>query len=211
MDGDRAPLVAIVAAAEAHGALVMVDEAHATGVLGARGAGLAELEEVGGRIAVQMGTLGKALGGAGAYIAGSRTLVELVLNRARSFVYTTGLAPAAVAAAGAALDVVAAEPERRARVLAHAGRLRAGLRALGLDARGDTHVVPLVVGANDPALALADALLGRGVLATAIRPPTVPAGAARLRLTPMATHTDAQIAHALAAIADAARATGLLP
>ncbi|HZP43855.1 MAG TPA: 8-amino-7-oxononanoate synthase [Candidatus Binatia bacterium] len=210
MDGDRAPLRAIVAAAEAHGALVMVDEAHATGVLGARGAGLAEADGVADRITVQMGTLGKALGGAGAYIAGSRTLVELVLNRARSFVYTTGIAPALVAAAGAALDVVAAEPERRARLLAHAARLRAGLRALGLDARGDTHVVPLVVGDNAGALRLAEALLARGVLGTAIRPPTVPPGTARLRLTPMATHADAQVAHALAAIADAARATGLL-
>src|SRR5207244_9390502 len=103
-----------------------------------RGAGLAEAEGVGGRVTVHMGTLGKALGGAGAYIAGSRALIELLVNRARAFIYTTGLAPAAVAAAGAALDVVAAEPERRAALARNAATLREGPRAPGLDARGDT-------------------------------------------------------------------------
>jgi 7-keto-8-aminopelargonate synthetase-like enzyme len=152
---------------------------------------------------VHVGTLGKALGGAGAYVAGSRTLVDLLVNRARSFVYTTALAPASVAAAGAALDVVVAEPERRDTLLRHAGRLRDGLARLGLDVRGDTHIVPVVVGDNRRALALADALLARGVLGHAIRPPTVPAGTARVRLTPMAVHTDAQIGHVLDAFAAA--------
>jgi len=203
MDGDRAPLAEIVALAEAHGALVMVDEAHATGVFGPGGAGLASELGVAGRIAVHMGTLGKALGGAGAYVAGSRDLVDVVLNRARSFVYTTALPPASVAAAAAALDVVAAEPERRARVLAHADRLRVGLRALGLDARGDTQVVPVWLGDNARAVAFAERLLAAGVLAGAIRPPTVPAGTARLRVTPMATHTSDQIDRALDAFARA--------
>jgi 8-amino-7-oxononanoate synthase len=211
MDGDRAPLAALARVADAHGALLMVDEAHATGVLGPRGAGLAAAEGLVDRVAVHMGTLGKALGGAGAYVAGSRDLIDLLVNRARSFVYTTGLAPAAVAAAGAALDVLGAEPERRARVLAHAARLRAGLATLGLTAPGDTHIVPLVVGDNARAVALAEALLARGVLAAAIRPPTVPPGTARLRLTPMATHTPGDIERALAAIADAAQATGWRP
>jgi 8-amino-7-oxononanoate synthase len=206
MDGDRAPLAEIVRLAEAHDALVMVDEAHATGVLGPGGAGLASALGLAERIAVHMGTLGKALGGAGAYVAGSRALVDLLVNRARSFVFTTALPPATVAAAGAALDVVAAEPERRARVLAHAERLRAGLRALGLDARGDTQVVPVRLGDNARALAFAERLLAAGVLATAIRPPTVPDGTARIRVTPMATHTPAQIDRALDAFARAARA-----
>jgi 8-amino-7-oxononanoate synthase len=210
MDGDRAPLAALVDAAERHGADVMVDEAHATGVLGARGAGLAEAEGLGARIAVHMGTLGKALGSAGAYIAGSRALVELLVNRARSFVFTTGLAPAAVAAAGAALDVVAAEPERRRRVAEHGARLRAGLRALGLDAPGDTHVVPVVIGDNARTVALAEALLARGVLVAAVRPPTVPAATARIRATPMATHAPADVDRALAAFAAAAREVGLV-
>ena len=187
---------------------LMVDEAHATGVLGPRGAGLAEADGVAADVTIQVGTLGKALGSAGAYVAGSRELIELLVNRARSFVYTTGIAPAAVAAASAALDVVVAEPGRRRTLLANAAALRAGLRTLGLDAGGDTQIVPLLVGDNRRALALAEALLARGVLAHAIRPPTVPAGTARLRITPMATHSPEQLERALAAFADAAHAIG---
>src|SRR5438132_986381 len=209
-DGARAPLQALAALAEEYHSWLMVDEAHATGVLGPGGAGLAAAEGVGARVTVHMGTLGKALGAAGAYVAGARALVELLVNRARAFIYTTGLAPAAVAAAGAALAVVAAEPERRAALARNAATLREGLRALGLDARGDTHIVPVLVGDNRAALALADELLVRGVHALAIRPPTVPQGTARLRVTPMATHTPAQLERALGAFADAARATGLV-
>jgi len=210
MDGDRAPLRALVALADAYHSWLMIDEAHATGALGPRGAGLAEAEGMTAAIAVHVGTLGKALGAAGAYVAGSRVLVELLVNRARSFVYTTGLAPAAVAAAGAALRLIATEPERRAALARNAAALRNGLRARGLDARGDTHVVPVMVGDNRRALALADALLDRGVLAQAIRPPTVPTGTARLRVTPMATHTPAQLARALDAFAAAGRETEVL-
>jgi 8-amino-7-oxononanoate synthase len=209
MDGDRAPLDALVALADEYHSAVMVDEAHATGCLGPGGAGLAAAAGVADRITVHMGTLGKALGSAGAYVAGSRDLVELLVNRARTFVFTTGLAPAVVAAAGAALDVIAAEPERRVRLAANAALLRDGLRARGLDAGGDTHVVPVRVGDNRRAVALADALLARGVLAQAIRPPTVPPGTARLRVTPIATHDGAQLARALDAFAEAARAVGL--
>jgi 8-amino-7-oxononanoate synthase len=210
MDGDRAPLPALVTLARQYHSWLLVDEAHATGVLGPRGAGLAEAEGVTDDVTVHVGTLGKALGSAGAYVAGSRELVELLVNRARSFVYTTGLAPASVAAAGAALDVVAAEPERRRTLLANAAMLREGLCGLGLAAGGDTQIVPLVVGDNRRALALAEALLARGVLAHAIRPPTVPPGTARLRISPMATHTRAQLTQALSAFAEAARATGLV-
>jgi len=210
MDGDRAPLPELVALAEAYHSSLLVDEAHATGVLGPGGAGLAAADGVTARIAVHVGTLGKALGGAGAYVAGSRALVDWLANRARSFVYTTGLAPAAVAAAGAALDVVAAEPERRAAVLANAVRLRAGLRACGLAVDGDTHVIPVLVGDNARAVAFADALRARGVLAQAIRPPTVPDGTARLRVTPMATHTAAHLDRVLDAFAAAARETGVV-
>jgi 8-amino-7-oxononanoate synthase len=211
MDGDRAPLRELSALAREYHSILMIDEAHATGCLGARGAGLAEAEGLTDAVDVHMGTLGKALGAAGAYIAGSRPLVDLVVNRARSFVFTTGLAPAAVAAARAALDVVAREPARRARLQDHADRLRAGLRALGLDARGDTHIVPVVVGDNRAAVALAEALRRRGVLAHPIRPPTVPPGTARLRVTPMASHTTAQIDRVLLAFGEAARETGILP
>ena len=208
MDGDRTPLADLAEVAERHDAILMVDEAHATGILGERGAGLAEECALTHRIDVHMGTLGKALGGAGAYLAGSRALIDLIVNRARSFVFTTGLAPAAVAAAGAAIAVVQREPERRRRVLAHAEKLRRGLRAMGLDAGGDTHIVPVLLGDNRATLAFAAALLEHGVLVHPIRPPTVPAGTARLRVTPMATHTDAQLDQALEAFASAARACG---
>jgi 8-amino-7-oxononanoate synthase len=210
MDGDRAPLAALVSLAEQYHSWLMVDEAHATGVLGRGGAGLAAAEGVAGRIAVHMGTLGKALGGAGAYVAGPRVLIDVLVNRARSFIYTTGIAPAAVAAAGAALDLVAAEPERRQALAQNARRLREGLRARGLAVLGDTHIVPVVIGDDRRAVRLAEGLLARGVLAHAIRPPTVAAGTARLRLTPMATHTPEQIERALAAVAGAAREAGAL-
>jgi 8-amino-7-oxononanoate synthase len=211
MDGDRAPLRDLVALAAAYHTSVFLDEAHAAGVLGPRGAGLAEEEGLARDVAVHMGTLGKALGSAGAYVAGSRALVDLVANRARSFVYTTGLAPGSVAAAGAALRLVAAEPERRARLLRNAGRLRRGLAAAGLRAEGDTHIIPVMLGDNSLAMRFADELLARGVLAHAIRPPTVPPGTARLRVTPMATHTDAQLDRAIDAFVAAARTTGATP
>ena len=210
MDGDRAPLAALAALAEQYHSWLMIDEAHATGVVGPCGAGLAAADGVGARIDVHLGTLGKALGSAGAYVAGSRALVGWLVNRARSFIYTTGLAPAAVAAAAAALDVVAAEPERREALARNAGRLRDGLRALGFEAGGDTHIIPVLVGDNRATLRLAEALRARGLLAQAIRPPTVPEGTARLRVTPMATHTRAQLERALAAFAEAGRATGAL-
>ncbi|MCW5891266.1 MAG: 8-amino-7-oxononanoate synthase [bacterium] len=208
MDGDRAPLRELVAVARHYHSHVMVDEAHATGVLGPGGAGLAAETATTADVAVHMGTLGKALGGAGAYVAGSRALIDLLVNRARSFVYTTGLLPAAVGAAGAALGLVAREPERRAALRRNAERLRGGLVALGLDVPGDTHILPVMLGDNRRALALAAALAEEGVLTHAIRPPTVPAGSARLRVTPMATHTEAQIDRALDAFARALRALG---
>ncbi len=208
MDGDRAPLRALVALAREYHSHLMLDEAHAVGVLGPTGAGLAEEAGVAADVAVSIGTLGKALGGAGAYVAGSQALIDVVTNRARAFVYTTGLPPASVAAAGAALDLVATEPARRTTLLAHAARLRAGLTDAGWTVAGDTHIVPVLVGDSRTAMTLAAALLARGVLAHAIRPPTVPRGTARLRVTPMATHTSAQIDRVVDAFAAEMRTKG---
>jgi 8-amino-7-oxononanoate synthase len=208
MDGDRAPLAELVEIAERYHTVVMVDEAHATGVLGAHGAGLVDALGLGSRVLVQMGTLGKALGSAGAYVAGSRLLVDLLINRARSFIFTTGLAPASVAAAGAAVDVVAAEPDRRRALAENAAHLRAGLEALGFTVGGDTHILPVVLGDNDRTVAFATTLRRHGVLVHPIRPPTVPPGTARLRVTPIATHTRAQLDRALDAFAATAREVG---
>jgi 8-amino-7-oxononanoate synthase len=203
MDGDHAPLREICDVAAAHDAMVMVDEAHATGVDGPTGAGLVEALGLGDAVTVQMGTLGKALGAAGAFVAGSDALVALLVNRARSFIYTTALPPPVVAAVDAALDVVAREPERRARLATLASTLRARLGELGFEIPpGEGPIIPVMTGSSERALAWSRGLLERGVFVQAIRPPTVPDGTARLRVALMATHTDADLAHAVAAFAD---------
>ena len=197
MDGDHAPLTEICAIAAEHDAMVMVDEAHCTGVLGRSGAGLVEELGLSDQVTVQMGTLGKALGCAGAFVAGERSLIELLVNRARSFIYTTALPPPVVAAVDAALDLVAREPERRTRVRALAADLRARLVRLGLTVPdGEGPILPVIVGESERAMAWSRALLERGVFVQAIRPPTVPPGTARLRVTLMATHTEDDLAHA---------------
>jgi 8-amino-7-oxononanoate synthase len=209
MDGDAAPLREICDVAERYGAMVMVDEAHATGVLGERGAGLAEQLGVGERVAVQMGTLGKALGGFGAYVAASAEVVDHLVNRARPLIYTTALPPPTVAAALAALELVKGEPWRRDALRANARRLARGLRATGYEVPGadDSHILPVIVGDADETMALSGQLLERGVFAHGIRPPTVPPGTSRIRATVMATHSDADIDQAIEAFA-AARAAG---
>jgi 8-amino-7-oxononanoate synthase len=213
MDGDSAPLRAICELAERYDAMVMVDEAHATGVLGPRGAGLLDALGLADRVTVQMGTLGKALGTFGAYVAGSRSLIDLLINRARTFIFTTALPPPVVVAAAAALTIVEREPERRAVLCRHAERLRHGLRAAGYDVRGDdaSHIVPVVVGDASATMALSSELLERGVLAHGIRPPTVPNGTARIRATVMATHTDEDIDMAVRAFAGSANARFATP
>lgn len=214
MDGDTAPLREICELAERFDAMVMVDEAHATGVVGSRGAGLVDALGLEARVTVQMGTLGKAFGCFGAYIAGSRPMVNYVLNTARTFIFTTALPPPVVAAAGAALTIVEREPERRERLRARARRLRAGLRATGYDVYGedDCPIVPVLVGDAAATMRLSAALLERGVLAQGIRPPTVPAGTARIRATVMATHSEADLDEALRAFADChGQASGAAP
>jgi 8-amino-7-oxononanoate synthase len=211
MDGDVAPLVDIVTLARRHNAWVMVDEAHATGVFGAHGAGVVEELGLENEVEIQMGTLGKALGGLGAYVAGSRELIEWLINRARSFIYTTGVPPAVTASALAALDIVAQEPERRQQLWDNAAFLRRGLETLGYTL-GPTcsPILPVLIGEAHHTMALAEALLRRGVFAHGIRPPTVPEGTSRLRVTPMATHSREQLTQALAAFAAAGKELGIL-
>ena len=184
MDGDMAPLDALSVAAVAHDAWLMVDDAHGLGVVGG-GAGTAALFPD-ARIDLHMGTLSKAVGGYGAYVCASGPAIDLIRMRARSFVYTTGLPPACVAAALAALDVIAAEPQRVAAPLAKARRFTA---ALGLPS-AQSAVVPIVLGAAETALTAAAALEDQGLLVVPIRPPTVPEGTARLRVAFTADHPD---------------------
>jgi 8-amino-7-oxononanoate synthase len=199
MDGDRADVPALAALAERHGAVLYLDEAHATGALGPQGKGLAALAP--GGVPIVMGTLGKALGGAGAYVAGSRQLIDWLVNRCAGFVYSTAPAPAAFGALDAALDLVPAMDAERARLATMAEALRAALRARGYDTLDSTtQIVPAVVGAEAKALAAARALEQAGVLAVAIRPPTVPASTARLRFSLSAALSDAQFERVLKAV-----------
>ncbi len=206
MDGDEAPLADIVSLAEKHGAMVMVDEAHATGVYEPSGAGLVAKLGLGDRVPIQMGTLGKALGGFGAYVAGSKALRELLINRCRSFIFTTSLPPAVMAMGMAAVDLVMREPERRQALWNNCERLRSGLKELGYSL-GDSQsqILPLMIGDATQCMKLSEDLLQRGLFAQGIRPPTVPPGTSRLRITLMATHTREQIDLALRAFEEVAR------
>ena len=256
MGGDLAPLRQLADACRACGAMLLVDEAHALGVLGPTGAGLAEALHCGLRIAdcgfkdeqrgarnaergtsgetaspdgapssefrvpgslsfnpqsairnpqlVSVGTLSKALGGIGGFVAASRDLVELLVNRARPFIYTTALPAAACEAARAALAIVRADPERRRRVLSLAERLRGALRGRGFDCgASETPIVPVIVGEPGPTLAMAAALLDRGIFCPAIRPPTVPPGTSRLRVSLTSEHTEEDVDDLVRALVEA--------
>ena len=208
MDGDLAPLPALCDVAERFGAWVMVDEAHATGVFGESGGGVVQRQGVSDRVDVQLGTLSKALAAQGGYVAGSEALIETLLNEARTFVFSTGLAPPAAGAAREALRI-AREGDRRERLWAVVDALREGLEAAGFEVLGESQILPVVVGDRGDALALERAVRERGIVAPAIRPPTVPEAQSRLRIAPIATHTDAEIARCLDAFAAAAEEVGL--
>jgi 8-amino-7-oxononanoate synthase len=198
MDGDEAPLTGIVELAEKYDALVMVDEAHATGVFGGTGAGLVSQYGLGDRVAVQMGTLGKALGGFGAYVAGTRVLRELLINRCRSFIFTTALPPAIMAMAIAAINLVEEQPERRHRLWENCRLLFKGLTTVGFSLTAlQSPILPLIVGDAERCMQFSRQLLERGVFAQGIRPPTVPPATSRLRITVMATHDRGHIEKAL--------------
>ena len=195
MDGDIAPLNEIAQAARNAGAALMVDEAHAAGMFGPGGAGLVGELGLGDAVDIHMGTLGKALGSFGAYVAGSQVLIDTLINRARSFIFTNGLPPAAAAAASAAIDVIEREPERARGLLTRARRLGERLRHAGLDVPHlDSQILPVLIGAPEDAVAVANTLLEHGFYVAAIRPPTVPKGTSRLRLSLMATHNEEDIA-----------------
>ncbi|WP_136715270.1 aminotransferase class I/II-fold pyridoxal phosphate-dependent enzyme [Halorientalis salina] len=208
MDGDVAPLTAICDVVEEFGAWLMVDEAHATGLYD-DGGGIVQREGLSDRVHVQMGTLSKALASQGGYVAGSDPLIEHLLNAARSFVFSTGLAPPAAAAAREALRV-ARESGRRDQLWATVDRLRDGLEDMGYDVWGETQILPVVVGDRSDAVALDDRLRDHGIVAPAIRPPTVPEGTSRIRVAPMATHTDEDIDRCLDAFRAAGEDLGLL-
>jgi 8-amino-7-oxononanoate synthase len=209
MDGDVAPLAEVVEVCRQEGAALLVDEAHATGVLGLRGAGLCEELGLTRAVDVRMCTLGKALGGFGAYAATSAEVAALLVNRARSFVFSTALPAAACAAAGAALDVLEQDSSLRQRLWRNIHAFHEGLRALGHPSRPASAIFPLVLGSAERALAAAAFLRERGLLVKAIRPPTVPAGTSRLRFALSAAHSSAHLQQALVGLQEL-KAHGLL-
>ena len=204
MDGDLTPLPEIAAVCARHGATLVVDDAHGLGVLGPNGRGTLEHFGQGpSGVPVLVGTLGKAFGTFGAFVAGSEQLIELLIQRARTYVYTTALPPAVAAATRESLLIVQAEPWRRERALAHAARFRHLAQQAGLPlADSMTTIQPVLLGEPQAATAASEALLERGFLVTAIRPPTVPAGSSRLRVTFSAAHEERDVERLVEALAE---------
>jgi glycine C-acetyltransferase/8-amino-7-oxononanoate synthase len=212
MDGDVAPLPEIVELARRFDVRVMVDEAHGTGALGPGGRGAVADSGLEGEVDVIVGTLGKSLGSYGAYVACDTLVARYLLNTTRPLVFSTGLPPAAVAGAMAALELLIEQPRRVERLQANARVLRDALAREGFDVSGsESQIVPLIVGDARLAMRICETALTRGVFAQAIRPPTVPAGTSRLRLAVMASHTAAELRDAARVLGDAARANGLRP
>lgn len=204
MDGDIAPLAEILPLCRRYGAISLVDDAHGTGTVGPRGRGSADQQKVLEHVDILMGTLGKSVGSFGAFVAGDQRLRDLLVNTARSFIFSCALAPPAVAAAQAAFRVMDQEPERRRALQSNALRLREGLARHGISTDpSSTHIVPVIVGENTTTMEVCESLLREGFHAQGIRHPSVPEGTARLRLTPMATHRETEIDALVDAVARA--------
>jgi 8-amino-7-oxononanoate synthase len=211
MDGDLAPLPDLVNLAEKHESLLMIDEAHATGVLGPGGRGRLAHFGLEKRALVSMSTLSKALGSLGGFVAGSRVLVDFLLNTSRSFIFTTALPASVVASSLAALSILEADPTLPLKVQDNAHYLRDGLQNLGYNTlNSETQIIPVLIGDATRTLEMSRLLLNEGVLATAIRPPTVPEGTCRIRTTVMATHTRQDLDFALGAFEKSGRRMGII-
>jgi len=211
MDGDLAPLAELAALAKQYDALLYVDDAHGTGIMGRTGRGTLEELGVEHEIPFHMGTLGKALGSSGAYVVGSRETIDYLLNTVRPFIFTTAPPPGTVAAAIASLEVIQREPERRARLWANRQRVFHALQDLGFQLTATVSpILPILIGDARQALAFSERLLELGVYAPAIRPPTVPNDTSRIRLTVTSEHTPDQLDEALRAIELAGRASNVI-
>jgi len=211
MDGDIAPLPAIVERAERFGALIMVDDAHASGVLGRNGRGTVNHFGLDGRVDLQMGTLSKAIGVLGGYVASAQSVREFLIYRARPFLFSTSHPPGVAAACMAAIDVLLEEPQRIERLWKNTGRFKQGLQRLGFETGpSETPITPVIVGKGAVAMDLSDRLFKRGVFAQGIGYPTVPEGRARIRTIVTSAHTDAQLDRALEAFEAVGRELGVI-
>ncbi len=206
MDGDIAPLKEIAALAEKHGTMLMVDEAHATGTFGPLGAGLIREHGLEKSVTVSMGTMSKAMAGYGGFVACSSALRNLLVSTSRAFIYTTAPPPAVLGAAMGALDVFESSPRLGNILQANADYFRSLLHEAGLDTmQSQSQIIPIVIGDNEKAAAISAKLREDGIIAAAIRPPTVPAGSARLRLSITLAHHVDDLEHAAAAIIKAVK------
>ena len=211
MDGDIGPLPGLTAAAERHGAIMMVDDAHSSGVLGRNGRGTIDHFGLDGRVQVQVGTLSKAIGVLGGYVCGSRDLIEFLYHRARPFLFSTSHPPAVAAACLAAFDVLEQEPERIQNLWNNTKYFKAGLTSSGFDTgMSETPITPVIVGEPKLAHELSRLLFEEGVLATGIGFPTVPKGKARVRTIVTATHTQVELDRALEAFRRIGKSLGLV-
>ncbi|PKN89317.1 MAG: 8-amino-7-oxononanoate synthase [Deltaproteobacteria bacterium HGW-Deltaproteobacteria-1] len=211
VDGDIAPLPSLVEIARRHKLLLMVDDAHATGVLGKNGGGTTEHFGLDEGIDIAMGTLSKALASEGGFVAGSHSLIDYLANTARSFIFSTALSPATIAVSLAALDIIRKEPAARVTLCEHSLWFREELRTMGFDvADYPTPIISIVLGRPDVAVDFSKRLMENRIFVSAIRPPTVPAGTSRLRINIMATHTKGELTRGLEAIGDVGRALGVI-
>lgn len=211
MDGDLADLPLLVELKRTHGAQLYLDEAHAIGVLGQRGAGAAERFGLTQQIEVRMATLGKAVGVYGAFLAGSRELIDYLVNTCRTFIYSTALPPVIASVATEVLEWIESQGARRDQLLENKRFFTAGLEEQGWNVKKSiSAIVPVLIGDAEKTMALSNALLEEGVLAVGIRPPTVPPGTSRIRCAVMATHARSHLEQALGAFAKCGRALGLI-
>src|SRR5438270_1028348 len=211
MDGDIAPLKGIVERAEGFAALVMVDDAHASGVLGKNGRGTVNHFGLDGRVDLQMGTLSKAIGVLGGYVAGAQSVRDFLIHRARPFLFSTSHPPGVAAACIAAIDVLQSEPERIDQLWKNTARFKAGLKRLGFETgASETPITPVIVGKGSVAMELSDRLFAMGVFAQGIGYPTVPEGRARIRTIVTSAHTDAQLDQALEAFEKGGKELGVI-
>ena len=210
MDGDFGLLREIAALKEKFGALLIVDDAHGTGVLGDNGRGTAELLGVESQVDITIGTLSKAFGSLGGFVCCSRELADYLRNRSRSYIYTTAAPAVMCLAAGAALEIIRNEPQRRSNLASVSARLREGLRGLGFDLGcAQAHIVPVILGRTELAVQTSELLFQQGFMVPAIREPSVPRGKARLRISLMSSHNEQDIDDLLAALTQIGRSLAL--
>ena len=211
MDGDIAPLEGLVFLKERYNAILMVDEAHSSGIFGEQGEGLVHAHNLQEKVDIQMGTFSKGLGCYGAYVVGRKWLIDYLMNKMRSFIFTTALPPSVLGSIKAAIDIVRTEQFRRKQLMEHSHYFAYSLKKLGFQiGQSETQIIPIVIGPNEETMLFSRKLQEEGIAAIAVRPPTVPEGQARIRFTVMATHERNDLEQAIEKIAHVGRKLGVI-